>query len=99
MPRRLTTLALVLAAPLALPACGEPATADDCRAILDRIVAVELAEQGFHDPALTRRKQDEFARLYAADLARCEALRIPPHARACIAAAASSEQLSHDCLR
>lgn len=95
MPRRLASLVLVLA----LPACGEPATADDCRAILDRIVAVELAEQGYHDPVLTRRKQDEFARRYAADLARCEGLRIPPHARTCLAQAGSSEHISHDCLR
>jgi hypothetical protein len=95
MLRRLTTLVLALA----LPACGEPATAADCREILDRIVALELAEQGYRDPVLTRRKQDEFARRYAADLARCEGQRLKPHARACLATAGSTEQLSHDCLR
>jgi hypothetical protein len=89
-------LALVLA--LAAPACGEPASAVDCREILDRIVAVELAEQGYRDPALTRRKQAEFARRYAADLVRCEGLRMPSHARTCLAAAGSSEQISHTCL-
>jgi hypothetical protein len=96
LPRPLV-LVLALTA-LALSACGEPATARDCRAILDRIVALELAEQGYRDPALTRRKQDEFASRYAADLARCEGLRLPQHARTCLEVAGSSEQVSHLCL-
>jgi hypothetical protein len=77
----------------------EPATAADCRALLDRIVAIELAEQGFRDPALTQRKQDSFARSLADELARCEGLSMPPGARACVAQAGSSETISHTCLR
>lgn len=77
----------------------EPATAADCRALLDRIVAIELAEQGFRDPVLTQRKQDSFARSLADELARCEGLTVPPGARECVAQASSSEQLSHTCLR
>lgn len=82
--------------------CGcerEPATAADCRALLDRIVALELAEQGFRDPVLTRRKQDSFARSLADELGRCEGLTLPPGARDCVARAGSSEQISHTCLR
>jgi hypothetical protein len=82
--------------------CGcerEAATAGDCRALLDRIVAIELAEQGFRDPVLTKRKQDSFARSLADELARCEGLTLPPGARDCVAQASSSEQLSHSCLR
>ena len=78
---------------------GEAASAADCRAILDRIVALELAEQGYRDPALTTRKQEGFARSLAAELARCEGLHLPPGARACGAAAGSTEQISHECLR
>lgn len=84
---------------LLLGGCArEPATAADCRALLDRIVAIELAEQGFRDPALTKRKQDSFARSLADELARCEGLSLPPGARECVAQAGSSEQLSHTCL-
>jgi hypothetical protein len=83
-----------------LSACrSERATRDDCAAILERIVALELAEQGFIDPELTRRKQSEFARLFAADLQRCEGLSLPPGARDCVARATSAEQVSHECLR
>jgi hypothetical protein len=93
MHRVLTTLIL-------LAACrGEPATTEDCRYILDRIVALELAEQGYRDAALTQRKQEIFAQRVAAELARCEGVRLPAGARECVAAAASSEQISHECLR
>lgn len=90
----------ILATMMMLAACrGEPATAEDCRYILDRIVALELAEQGYRDEALTGRKQEAFAQRYAAELARCEGVRLPAGARECVAAAASSEQISHECLR
>ena len=101
LPRRATTSLLAgLAALLGIGSCArEPASAADCRALLDRIVALELAEQGFRDPVLTRRKQDSFARSLADELARCEGLSLPPGARHCVAQAGSSEQISHTCLR
>ena len=90
----------LLALLLLLPACrGEPATAADCREILDRIVALELAEQGYRDAALAQRKQEIFAQRFAAELARCEGVRLPAGARECVARAGSSEQISHKCLR
>lgn len=97
MPRRTRAAAALL---LLLTTCGsERASASDCAEILDRIVALELAEQGFIDPELTRRKQAEFARRYAAELARCEGLSLPPGARECVRAAPSAEHVSHVCLR
>lgn len=93
------SLAVLLGLALACIGCrGEPATAADCRAIHDRIVALELAEQGYRDPALTTRKQDAFARKFAAELARCEGVPLPRGARECVARATSSEQISHECL-
>lgn len=98
MPPRLH-LALLLALTSA-PACrSEPASAQDCREILDRIVALELHEQGYRDPALTRSKQETFARRFAAELAACEGVPLPSGARACLAHATSAEQISHGCLR
>ncbi|WAS90105.1 hypothetical protein [Nannocystis punicea] len=93
---RLAPLGLAL---LLLTCRSERAGADDCAVILDRIVALELAEQGYRDPELTRRKQQEFARRFAPELQRCEGLSLPPGARECIARAASAEEISHVCLR
>ncbi len=96
----MTAMRPILATFLLLAACrGEPATAADCREILDRIVSLELAEQGYRDVALTQRKQEVFAQRYAAELARCEGVRLPAGARECVARAGSSEQISHECLR
>lgn len=96
----MTAMRPFLATFLLLTACrGEPATAADCREILDRIVSLELAEQGYRDVALTQRKQEVFAQRYAAELARCEGVRLPAGARECVARAGSSEQISHECLR
>jgi hypothetical protein len=91
-------VALVWAVLVCVGCRGEPATAADCRAIHDRIVALELAEQGYRDPALTARKQEAFARRFAAELARCEGVPLPRGARECVARATSSEQISHECL-
>ena len=90
---------LVVLAALLCTCRSERATRDDCVAILERIVALELAEQGFVDPELTRRKQSEFSRRFAAELQRCEGLSLPPGARDCVARATSAEQVSHECLR
>jgi hypothetical protein len=91
--------ALRLALVLVLLTCrSERASAEDCAAILDRIVALELAEQGYRDPELTRRKQHQFSRRFAAELQRCEGLSLAPGARECVARAASVEEISHDCL-
>ncbi|WP_434427052.1 hypothetical protein [Nannocystis pusilla] len=95
-PPRLAPLGLAL---LLLTCRSERAGADDCAVILDRIVALELAEQGYRDPELTRRKQQEFARRFVPELQRCEGLSLPPGARGCIARAASAEEISHVCLR
>lgn len=95
-PRRRTPLALAL---LLLTCRSEQAGADDCAFILDRIVALELAEQGYRDPELTRRKQQEFARRFAPELQRCVGLSLPPGARECVTRAASTEEISHVCLR
>lgn len=84
----------------AAPGCqGGSATAEQCAVILDRIVELELREQGYRDPALTERKRAEFRRLFADELGRCEGRRLPAGAMACIEAAVSAEQVSHVCLR
>lgn len=99
-PRRSRAGALLGALLVLLTTCvRERASAADCAAILERIVALELAEQGFVDPELARRKQAEFARRFGPELARCEGLTLPPGARACVAGANSAEDISHICLR
>lgn len=76
-----------------------PASAEDCVAILDRIVELELHELGFRDPVLARRKSEQARRLLAADLGRCRGVRIRDRALECVRTARSVEEISHRCLR
>jgi len=101
-PRRAVRSRLLLALALALPlaACHKrPATHDDCLAVIDRLVALELAESGFHDPVVQRRWTDQLRRELAPHLSRCEGRRIPDDMRACLAGARTAEDIEHHCLR
>jgi hypothetical protein len=75
------------------------ATPEDCRAILDRLVEMELAESGFHDPALVPRWQGELARRFESDLRRCRAIRVRNDLPACLRAAQNPEQVAHRCVQ
>ena len=78
---------------------GKPAaTAQDCRAILNRIVEIELAELGYRDPVLRAKKQSELAARYERELAACVGRPLATDALQCVEAATSTEQIAHDCL-
>lgn len=95
MKRRWLPLALILAA-----GCGNGrASHDDCTAILDRIVELELREMGFRDPALVERKRAELHRTLAPEIGRCTGRRLPVDALACVRQATTAEDVSHRCLR
>jgi len=96
---RIVVLALALLL-IATTACGRrSATREDCREILDRLVALEIAEKGFRDPALAARWTTEAERAHTADLTACEGKRMPRDAMTCVRAAKSSEEIVHQCMR
>lgn len=83
-----------------LSACDEPtASREDCVAIVDRIVDIELLEQGLRDPALAERKRAEMHQRFSGEIDACVGRRLAPGARKCIAEVADVEALSHRCLR
>ncbi len=75
------------------------ATAADCRAILDRLVELELKESGFHDPALVPRWKAELAIRFDDDLRRCHSVRVGDDLAACLRAARSPEEIAHRCVK
>jgi hypothetical protein len=74
-------------------------TAADCGVVLDRIVQLELAERGFRDPALARRRQGEIRARLSTELAACEGRRARSDVMTCLRGARSAEEISHGCLR
>ena len=77
----------------------ERATPEACGEILDRIVEIELNEQGFRDASLARRKKLEMRRLFEPDLRRCAGGKLRPDALACVKSARTTEEIAHVCLR
>ena len=74
------------------------ATSEQCALILDKIVEIELAEQGFHDPALALRKKAQLRSRFLTELQRCQERPLLRGALACVSQAKSSEEISHTCL-
>jgi hypothetical protein len=75
-----------------------PANADDCEAILHRLVEIELSESGYQDPVLHARWQQDVVRRFALDLDRCRGRKVPNSLRACLTKASNSEEIAHGCL-
>lgn len=75
------------------------ASAGDCRAVLDRLVELELAESGYRDPSLAPRWQSELARRFEADLRRCQTLRVRDDLSSCLRRAQNPEEIAHRCLK
>ena len=74
------------------------ASAEDCEIIFGRLVALELEEMGYRDPALVALRQRELAQQFSEELRACEDRAISAHALVCVREAASAEALSHECL-
>ena len=91
---------LVLLGIVSLSACQRrAATRADCEAILGRIVAIELGELGYRDPALLQLKQRELSRRFATDIQACVGHPLAASAVGCVSRATSTEAISHRCLR
>ncbi len=91
--------AAAVAGLVALGGCHQhTATAADCRAILDRLVELELNESGFHDPALVPRWQTELARRFDDDLRRCRNIRVGDDLTTCVRTAQNPEEIAHRCV-
>jgi len=91
-------LAAVVLAAVPVACRREHATAPLCAAILDRIVELELAEQGFRDPALATQKKRELRMLLDPQLRSCVGRKMRHDAMACVGNARSTEEISHVCL-
>lgn len=96
MKRALLSLAFIAS----VSGCrGRAATTDDCRAIVDRLIQIELAESGFRDPVLTERWQRTLHQQLDPLLDGCQGKRVPPDLRTCLLGAKTQEEITHRCLR
>lgn len=78
---------------------GRRASAEECDRIFDRLVEVELAERGLHDPVLLQRRAQVLRSALAPERASCVGRPLPAAALDCIARAPNAEAVVHRCLK
>ena len=97
MMRAQTWIGLLFA--LCVQSCTrERATEQQCHAIFDRIVEIELEEMGFRDAALAARRTTELRARHQNAVRGCIGRYISARAMSCVATAKTTEELSHKCL-
>jgi hypothetical protein len=96
--RLLHWFAIVVAFAAASGCRRHPVSEMDCQQVLDRLVELELREQGYRDAVVRARWQQEIGRRFGPDLKRCRGLRVRNDLHACLATAQSSEEITHRCL-
>jgi hypothetical protein len=75
------------------------ATVDECAHIFDRLVAVELAERGLHDPVLSERRAQALRQKLAGERTACVGRPLGTGALSCIEKALNAEEIVHGCLK
>ena len=76
------------------------ATEQDCERIIDRIVELELKDQGIKDPQLIEQRKSETRKKKREELlAGCVGKRISESALACIDKAQTADEITEKCLR
>ncbi|EYF04227.1 hypothetical protein [Chondromyces apiculatus] len=94
-----STLVLACGLVLAGVGCGHPATRDECEAIFQRTVELELRDQSITDPKLVAERTATVRTARGEDLInRCIGRRITDQAVACVKQAGNADEVDR-CLR
>lgn len=81
-------------------ACARHRMTDaECQAVLLKLTELELAERGFHDPELARRRAADLAQRFRELMKACPGQPARADVMSCVREAPSTEYLAHDCLR
>ena len=68
------------------------------KAVLDRIIELDLTESGYRDAVLRARWQQDLGRRFAPDLERCRGLAVKNDVPRCLVNARTPEEIVHGCL-
>jgi len=93
-------LALALASTLAgaLAGCGRKATREDCDAVVDKNVELQLKALGVNDPATVAKRREEIRASMRDDIDKCVGKRVTDAMMGCVKNAETADKLDK-CLR
>lgn len=86
------------AAGLTLAGCGRKATREDCEAVVDKNVELQLKALGVVDPATVNKRRDEMRASMKDDIDKCVGKRVTDGMISCVKSAESTEKIDK-CLR
>jgi hypothetical protein len=92
----LLTGALVFA--VALAGCGRKATREDCEAVVDKNVELQLKALGVTDPAVVTKRREEMRGSMKDDIDKCVGKRVTDGMIACVKNAETADKIDK-CLR
>jgi hypothetical protein len=78
--------------------CGRKATREDCEAIVDQNVQVQLNALGVRDDGVVEQRQEELRASMKADIESCIGKRVTDGMMTCVKSAETAEQIDK-CLR
>lgn len=81
-----------------LVGCGRKATREDCEAVVDRNVELQLKALGVTDPAVVGKRRDEMRASMRDDIEKCVGKRVTDAMMTCVKSAETAETID-ECLR
>jgi hypothetical protein len=94
----IAAFAALAALALSLTGCGRKATREDCEAVVDRNVELQLKALGVTDGATIGKRRDEMRASMREDIDKCVGKRVTDGMMACVKLAETTEKIDK-CLR
>jgi len=91
-------LLVLLLASAALGGCGRKATREDCEAVVDKNVELQLKALGVTDPAVVGKRREEMRASMREDIETCVGKRVTDSMMGCVKTAETAEKIDK-CLR
>lgn len=79
-------------------ACGRKATPEDCQAIVDRNVEIQMKQMSITDPAAIEKKKTEMRTALEGDLRACVGRRVSDKMMECVRQAQKADEIDQ-CIR
>lgn len=98
LPRLLAGLLPSAVAVALLGGCGHPATDEECKALFDKSVEVEMRELAKADEVTIAKKKEELRKGFESDLKACVGKRVTDSSMNCVRKATTAAELT-DCSR
>jgi len=92
------SLLAIAAFALLLAGCGRKATKEDCEAVVDKNVELQLKALGVTDTAIVSKRRDEMRASMRDDIDKCIGKRVTDSMMACVKSAETAEKIDK-CLR